>query len=188
MEIHLDDTERIILFSIGSLGGTPLRSKVKLQKLHFLLSKAFPDLGSLFDYQPHLLGPYSEVVETVLEDLISLGLVYQSASAYELTREGKHVLDQLKPKKELVQIIEDFKKFLNDLPDNEILTFVYVFYPEYISESAKWDELKGRRADIAVSMLRKEKISFSKALEMSGLDGKRFTDLLKARGVRWRTI
>jgi uncharacterized protein YwgA len=187
-DIQLDDTERVILFSIGSLGGTPLGSKVKLQKIHFLLSKAFPDLGSLFDYHAHLYGPYSDVVETVLEDLISLGLVRRHGSAYELTGEGRRVHDRLRPGKELVQVMEDFKAFLNDLTDNEILTFVYAFYPEYISESAKWDELKGRRADVAASLLRKQKISFSKALELSGLDGERFIALLKSRGVRWRAV
>ena len=50
-----------------------------------------------------------------------------------------------------------FKEFLNDLPDEEILAFIYVSYPDYISESAKWDELKPERIKIAVSLLRKEK-------------------------------
>ena len=184
----LDETESVVLYSIGALGFTPLRSMVKLQKMHFLLANAFPDLQPLLNFRPSLLGPHSEVVESVLENLKNLNLVRQSRGSFALTTKGRHEFDKLHMNEGMVQVIEDFKDFLNDLPDNEVLTFIYIFYPEYISESAKWDELKGRRTEIAVSMLRKQKISFSKALEMSDLDGNKFIALLKASGVRWRTV
>ncbi len=184
----LDETEKLVLYSIGALECTPLRSKVKLQKLHFLLSRTFPDLEDLFEFEPHLLGPYSDVVESVLEDLMSLGLVQQTGSSYELTRSGQTVFAALHPTGELASVMEDFKEFLNDLPDDEILVFIYVFYPGYIGESAKWEALKGRRVDIAVSLLKKAKISFSKALELSGLPMGQFTALLRERGIRWRAV
>ena len=88
------------------------------------------------------------------------------------------------PKKELLIVVEDFKDFLNDLPDKEILTFVYVSYPDYISESAKWDELKPERIKIAVSLLKKEKVSFGKAVEISGLSASRFEELLKKNNIK----
>jgi len=28
------------------------------------------------------------------------------------------------------------------MPDDDVLTFIYVFYPDYTDESSKWDELK----------------------------------------------
>ena len=123
----------------------------------------------------------------ILENrIIKLGLVVQDGSKYELTEKGKKLYSHLKPKKELTNVIEDFKEFLNDLPDNEILAFVYVTYPDYISESAKWDELKKDRVRLAISLLRKEKISFGKAVEISGLKSKDFEDFLKKRGIKWR--
>ncbi len=182
----LDDEEKIVLFSLGALDNNPLRSKIKIQKLLFLISNVFKEYKDLLEFEPHLFGPYSETVEYILEDLIKLGLVVKDGSKYELTEKGKKLYSHLKPKKELTNVIEDFKEFLNDLPDNEILAFVYVTYPDYISESAKWDELKKDRVRLAISLLKKEKISFGKAVEISGLKSKDFEDFLKKRGIKWR--
>lgn len=182
----MDDEEKIVLFSLGALHSSPLRSKIKVQKLLFLISNVFKEYKDLLEFEPHLFGPYSETVEYVLGDLIKLGLVAQERSKYRLTEKGKKLYSQLKPKKELINVIEDFKEFLNDLPDNEILAFVYTTYPNYISESAKWDELKKDRIKLAASLLRKEKISFGKAVEISGLKSKDFEDFLNRRGIKWR--
>jgi predicted HTH domain antitoxin len=92
----------------------------------------------------------------------------------------------MKPKEELFKVLEDFKDFLNDLPDKEVLVFIYVSYPKFIEESAKWDELKQKRVDIAISLLKKGKISFSKAVEISGLNISGFQDVLRRKGVKWK--
>jgi hypothetical protein len=76
----LNDEEKIVLYSIGALGSRPLKSKVKIQKLLYLFSTIFPDFGELLEYEPHLLGPYSEIVDNVLEDLLTLGLVQKKVS------------------------------------------------------------------------------------------------------------
>ena len=93
----------------------------------------------------------------------------------------------LKPKKELKKVILDFKDFLNDIPDNNILTFIYVFYPDYIDESSKWDSLKKNRINTALYFLKKNKISFSKAVKISGQPFKEFEDIARENRVRWRT-
>ena len=183
---HLNDEDKVLLFAIGALG-EPLRSKVKLQKLLFLVSNVFEDLGQLLDYEPHLLGPYSETVESVLEELVSAGLVSRSGSAYNLTVNGRALFHQLKPRKELVGTIEDFKQFINDLPDEEIMTFVYACYPKYIAESTKWDELKRSRKDYAANLLRRGKISFAKAAQIADMDQDSFAALIEKKGVCWRS-
>ncbi len=183
---NLESDERIVLYSIGALRNTPLRSKVKLQKLLFLVTEVFPEWDDLLEYESHLLGPYSEKVENILEDLITLGLVDRSKSTYLLTPVGRGVFDTLKPKPQLVEVLEDFKEFLNDMPDDQVLTFVYVFYPQYIGESARWEHLKKDRVKNAIAMLSRGKISFSKAAEVAGMSPGEFSDLLERRGVRWR--
>ncbi len=182
----LEDEEKIIVYSLGALNNTPLRSKIKLQKLLFLVSNVFKEYRDLLEFEPHLFGPYSETVNYVLEDLMKLGLVYQEGSKYTLTEKGFELFNHLKPKKELLKVIEDFKEFLNDLSDDEVLSFIYASYPNYISESAKWDELKGNRAKFAVSLLKKQKISFGKAAEIAGLKTAEFEDLLMNAKVRWK--
>ena len=94
------------------------------------------------------------------------------------------IYKRLKPKKELIDVIEDFKDFLNDLKDEEL--FIYVSYPDYIEKSVKWDELKKKRSDVATSLLKKEKVSFNKAVELSGLDARAFEDILRRRNIRWK--
>lgn len=182
----LEPDERIVLYSIGALRNTPLGSKVKLQKILFLVTEVFPEWDELLEYESHLLGPYSERVDNILEDLLALGLISRSKSNYILTREGLTVFNDLRPKPQLVKVLEDFKEFLNDLPDEQVLTFIYVFYPQYTSESARWEKLKKDRVRNAIAMLSRGKISFSKAAEVAGMGPDEFSALLERRGVRWR--
>lgn len=183
----LNDEEKLILYSLGALDNTPLRSKVKIQKLLFLVSNVFKGFQGLLKFEPHLLGPYSETVNDVLESLMKLELVEQKGARYQLSEEGLHIFNALDPKPDLVSVIEDFKAFLHDLSDEEVLTFIYVTYPDYISESIKWEELKPQRLDLAISLLKKKKVSFSKAAEVAGQDPIQFDETLCDRGIRWRS-
>ena len=184
--IDINDEEKLVLFSIGALGNIPLRSKIIIQKLLFLIANVFKGFHELLRYEPHLYGPYSETVENVLYSLVKVGYIEKIENQYRLSKEGVNIFKSLHPKPELVNVIEDFKRFLNDLNFNELLAFIYVSYPEYISESVKWDELKTRRKDIAISLLRKKKVSFAKASEIAGMSGIEFDNLLKEMGIRWR--
>jgi len=187
-QFALNDEEKLILFTIGSLDRAPIRSKIKIQKILFLISNVFKGFQNLLEFEPHLFGPYSETLDYVVESLIKLGLVKKEGSSYSLTEDGQTLVDSLTPKPELLAVINDFKLFLNDLTDDEILVFVYASYPQFISESVKWDELKPKRVSIALSLLNKGKVSFSKAAEIAGLSTIDFDKLLKERGMPWRTL
>lgn len=179
----LTDEEKVILYALGALDYQPLRSKTKLEKLLFLLSNVFKDLKGLLRFEPYFLGPYSQIVDDSLEDLIRYGLVDESNNTYFLTEKGKLIYDRLTPKEELLEVLGDFKQFLNDIPDDEVLAFIYVTYPEYTTESAKWNKLKTKRVEIALSLLQKQKVSFNKAVEISGLTANSFLGVLHNRGV-----
>jgi len=183
---NLNDEEKVIIYVVGSLDNTPLRSRTKLQKVLFLVSNVFKDYKDLLEFEPHLFGPYSETIDYVLEDLIKLGLINQAGNRYELTDQGKKIYSCLKPNPSLIKVIEDFKQFLNDLSDDEVLVFVYVSYPEFIKESAKWEDLKEKRVNIAISLLKKQKISFGKAVQISGLKQDSFEGILKKNNIKWR--
>ena len=107
-------------------------------------------------------------------------------SNFLLSEKGKELFKHLKPKKDLIEVLEDFKSFLNDLTDDEVLTFVYVNYPNYIEESVKWEGLKPKRVNVALSLLRKNKISFNKALQISGLGAKEFEKIILAKEIKWK--
>ena len=184
----LNDEEKLILFTIGSLNRAPIRSNIKIQKILFLISNVFKGFQDLLEFEPHLFGPYSETLDFVLDSLIKLGLVKKEGSSYCVTDDGQKLVKSLKPKPELINVINDFKSFLNDLSDDEILVFIYASYPRFISESVKWDDLKPNRVSIAHSLLNKGKISFSKAAEIAGMSSVNFDKLLKSRGMTWRTF
>ncbi|PKP58188.1 MAG: hypothetical protein CVT88_06405 [Candidatus Altiarchaeales archaeon HGW-Altiarchaeales-1] len=184
----LEDDERIVIYALGALNNTPIRSKIKIQKLLFLISNVFKKYKDLLEFEPHLFGPYSERLEYIVQDIQKLGLIEIEGSKYKLTQKGFDLYLHLKPKKDLLKVIEDFKDFLNDLPDDEILAFIYVSYPKYIGESAKWDDLKKDCVEIAISLLKKEKVSFGKAVEISGLSSFDFEELLKKKNIKWKKI
>ncbi|NPA63331.1 MAG: hypothetical protein GXN95_07285 [Methanococci archaeon] len=184
----LEPEEKIILYALGALNNTPLNSKIKLHKLLFLVSNVFPQLNKLLEFEEHFLGPYSEKINYILDDLISLGLVEKKGGKYKLTEKGMEIYKRLKPKPELKEVLEDFKEFIHDLTDDEILAFIYVSYPKYTKESIKWDELKKRRVDLAISLLKKQKVSFGKAAQIAGLSPIEFEELLLKRGIKWREI
>ncbi len=180
-----DDVEKLLLFSLGVFN-KPIKNKLVLQKLLFLISNVFKDYKNVLEFQPHLFGPYSEEADNYIENLISLGLVKKESKGYALTNEGKKVYLNLKVKDELVDVVKDFKLFLNDLSSDELLAFIYVTYPGFVEESAKWNDIKKNRIDIAISLLKKGKVSFGKAAQIAGLDVSSFENVLKERRVKWR--
>lgn len=182
----LTDEEKILIYALGALGNTPLRTKVIIQKLLFLFSNVFTGYKGLFRYEPHLLGPYSETVENTLQSLIQLGLITDKNCGYQLTPEGLNLCKTLAPKEEIVRVVSDFKEFLHDLSEDEILVFIYSTFPDFISKSARWNQLKPRRVEMAISLLRKGKVSFSKAAEIAGMTAGDFDRTLRERRVRWR--
>lgn len=185
MQYDFSEEEKIVLFALGALDNTPLTSKIKLQKLLFLITNVFKDYRDILEFEPHLFGPYSETVDYVLEDLTKLGFVESKGSRNKLTEKGLGIFKKFKPKKELLSVIEDFKEFLNDVTDEELLTFIYVLYPNYIGEAVLWNNLRKNRVDYAISLLKKNKISLEKAITVSGLSTQEFETILKERKIRW---
>ncbi|WP_050559665.1 hypothetical protein [Methanocaldococcus villosus] len=83
---ELEPEEKIILYALGALNNTPLNSKIKLHKLLFLVSNVFPQLNELLEFEEHFLGPYSEKINYILDDLISLGLVEKKVANTNLLK------------------------------------------------------------------------------------------------------
>jgi len=184
--MELEGDQKLLIYVIGALD-TPLKTRIKLQKLFFLVSNVFEDINDAFRFEPHLFGPYSEILDETSEELIDLDLIRKNKnSPFVLTPEGKEEYKKLSPKNELKEVIDDFKIFLNDMNDDEIMAFIYSFYPEYTSESTEWDRLKKKRLKIALNLLRRGKISFSKAVNLSGIKYKEFQDLANNEGIKWR--
>lgn len=180
---NLDDEEKLVLLTVGALG-QPLWGRVKMQKLIFLVGNVIEGLHKDLGYEPHLYGPYSDKVESIAEDLESLGYIDQEGSKFVLTPKGEEEFSQLKPDEEVKELVDDFKDFLNDMTDNEVLTYIYAFFPEYTDEATEWERLKKNRVDRAISLFRREKLSMSKAAAMAGMNSFDFADLLRSKNIK----
>ena len=177
----LSDLSIAIVHLLYAGGTTAVRGKVRFQKELFLIADYIEKIGEDAQFIPHIFGPYSESAEISLDELISLGLVRKSGTDYTLTPEGVQVWKMIRDSfsEDDLEAIEDYKAFLNDLNLDEILLFVYVTYPNYTQESARFREILLKRVPLAASLYRKGKISLEKAAYLAGQNIETFLDSLK---------
>ena len=82
------------------------------------------------------------------------------------------------------EMIEDFKSELNDLTEDELLGFIYFTFPEMTRESVKFEKIKPKRMNIALSLYAKSKISLGEALEIAGMNIDTFMKEAKLKGIQ----
>jgi len=177
--------ERVILYCIGS-SDMPLYSKVRIQKLMFLCVKALPEiLSSEFIFSTHKKGPYSPEMDETILTFLDDGLI---SPHYGLTPVGKEVYNNISPHRTLKEVIEDNENFIRGLNEDELLTYIYVTYPETRVDSEEWSRLEKKLDATIISLFSKGKISFSRATELTGMDAISFAEYLKKSNIRWRAV
>ena len=76
-------------------------------------------------------------------------------------------------------LVCDIKREFNDMSLNELLLFMYVTYPETAENSDVRDKILHERCPIALSLLRKGKVTLQKAAELAGIKLEDFIQLAK---------
>ena len=66
----------------------------------------------------------------------------------------------------IISLLSEYKKFLNDLPVNELLAYIYSAYPNMTEESAKYAAIKQNMEKYIFSLIKKQKISSQRAAEL----------------------
>ncbi|MFA7695571.1 MAG: hypothetical protein WCX63_08560 [Methanoregula sp.] len=178
----LNDLDLAILHLVHAGNDDPLKGKVAFQKEMFLIADYIGKIREQAEFIPHTFGPYSEAAENEMGNLKSLGLVMEKGHEYCITPTGVAALGRVKPAftPEEIEAIADFKKFLNDLTEEEILLFTYVSYPDFKAESAVYERVIKKRIPVAISLYKKGKVSLEKAAFLAGLPVEKFLDT--ARG------
>lgn len=178
----LTDLDLAILQLLHAGDNDPLKGKVAFQKEMFLIADYIKKIREITEFIPHTFGPYSEAAENEMGNLKSLGLVKEQGHKYHITPTGIAALTEAKPAftDEEIEAIQDYKEFLNDLSRDEILLFVYVSYPDFIEESAVYEQVIRKRIPTATSLYKKGKVSLEKAAFLAGLPVEKFLD--RARG------
>lgn len=178
----LTDLDLAILQLLHAGNNDPLKGKVAFQKEMFLIADYIDKIREQAEFIPHTFGPYSEAAENEIGNLKSLGLVREERQAYHITPTGVEAIGKVRPvfTDEEIEAIADFKEFLNDLTQDELLLFVYVSHPEFTEESGVYEKVIRKRIPIAISLYKKGKVSLEKAAFLAGLPEEKFLD--KARG------
>jgi len=178
----LNDLDLAILQLLHAGNDSPLKGRVAFQKEMFLIADYIEKIREQAEFIPHILGPYSEAAEYEMGNLQSLNLVEEKGHEYNITPTGVAAIRKAKPafSQEEIEAIVDFKKFLNDLSEDEQLLFIYVSHPEFTRESAVYDRVIKKRIPSAISLYKKGKISLEKAAFLAGLPVEKFLD--RARG------
>lgn len=174
----ITDLDLAILHLLHASDNDPLRGKVAFQKEMFLIADYIEKIQEQAEFIPHTFGPYSEAAENEMRNLRSLGLVKEQDNKYHITPTGVAALGKAKPAftDEEIEAIRDFKEFLNDLTQDELLLFVYVSYPDFKEESAVYDRVIKKRIPTAISLYKNGKVSLEKAAFLAGLPVEKFLD------------
>jgi hypothetical protein len=157
LKYKFEEEEKLVFLSIGS-SGTPIKSKIHFQKVIFLISNIIPNYKEAFDYEPYNFGPYSETAESVLEDLKIMGMITQNKSAYSLSEKGMLYYNNYanEANEQLLNTVDEIKKLTEKLNDKELLTYIYLKYPEYQENSIIWDKLKPQLHKYIKSLIKKQ--------------------------------
>jgi len=127
------------IYRIDDLKAKRKMSKVKFEKLMFLLAKMYPSqLEEINDtFEPYAMGPFNEYLEDDgLGRLEDLGLIKDHK---EITPEGleiaKQNIQQDDNLKEIDKSLKQLIKILSPLSNNDILYITYNLYPKYAERS-----------------------------------------------------
>ena len=180
----LNSMEKLMLYAASS-NTQELKSKVKMQKVLFLVSKALPKaFGSELRFEAHKKGPYSQTVDDYLNALQDMGLM--DLPSCTLTDTGQTIVDDVVPREPLKGIVDSMKDIVVHLSEDEMLLMIYNDYPEYRRNSEEWARISAIRQSLAERMLSKHVVSVARAAELAGVSEQQFLDDLYKRRVRWR--
>lgn len=166
----LNNAEKIFLILLEADGGKAVPGSIWLQKEMFLIAKNLKPLENYLEFEPHIQGPFSETVKNILENLQFLGYVRKDGGRINLTDKGEHLVRYIygNASEELIELIEDIKRFVNDLTKDELLVYIYYSYPEMTEESYEIGDIEEKRVDLAKRLYQKDKVSLEKASELAG--------------------
>lgn len=181
----ISDIKRYLMLLLSSNNDEPINGKMWYQKELFILSKNDEALFDESGFEPYFWGPYSELAESEMDELVQLGLVENEGSKYVLTHFGKEEAGKLirsVPRQEK-ELVDDIKQFLNDFSKDELLLFIYVSYPEMCEDAVELRDVIRKRKEVAIGLYKKGKISIGRAAELAGISISRLIKELQERNL-----
>ncbi|MFQ5951678.1 MAG: UPF0175 family protein, partial [Candidatus Geothermarchaeales archaeon] len=131
-------------------------------------------------------GPFSEQAEVVAEQLEASGYLEIEQGSLRLTDRGRREAAKvwetaLTPRER--EVIRETKAYFADLSVDEILAITYARYPESAVDSIVREELENRGRNLAVSLVRRGKVSMSLGARVAKMPLSEFMKELSRRGI-----
>jgi len=166
----LEDEDGLHKFIIllADANDEPIKGRLKLQKMMYLLSDKIEEIKEQSSYDADNYGPYSEVVDEEARYLEQVGVLTSSHGEIALTKTGKEIAQEVSKSenKKIIGVLNEYKKFLNDLTRDELLAYIYSAYPDMTEESVEYENLKPNMENHILSLIKKQKISSQRAAEL----------------------
>lgn len=162
-----DELHKFIIL-LANANGESIKGRLKLQKMMYLLSDKIEEIKEQSSYDADNYGPYSEVVDEEEQYLEQIGVLTSSPGEIALTKTGKEIAQEMSKNEDekILKVLNEYKKFLNDMTGNELLAYIYSAYPDMTEESVKYENLKPNIENYILSLIRKQKISSQRAAEL----------------------
>ena len=162
-----DELHKFIIL-LANANGESIKGRTKLQKMMYLLSDKIEEIKEQSSYDADNYGPYSEVVDEEERYLEQIGVLTSSHGEIALTETGKEIAQELSKHEDekILKVLNEYKKFLNDMTCKELLAYIYSAYPDMTEESVEYENLKPNIENHILSLIRKQKISSQRAAEL----------------------
>ena len=187
---QLNAVERYLLLLLYAPDHTdkfarPIRGRTWLQKEMFLLSKLTVELEEKTEFDPNIMGSYSQIVDEVEDQFYISEYEERIGDTMKLSLEGKKLAEEvwLGASDHEKRIVAGVKTLLNDMSQLELLGFIYTEFPETAVNSEKKAEVEANRLEIAIGLLQKGKVPLEKAAEVAKQSTVAFLHELKRRGI-----
>lgn len=171
-EIDYDDADFVrkdIIISHFAIANAPIKSKIKLQKEIFLLTRSFPKFKEVLQFVPYKFGPYCQEVEAVVEN--NPQLIVRNQNGFVLTEKGRKygdscISDMVPEKRDIFSLVSRMvHEMCSQLTDDELMFFVYNTYG-FTQNSDKVQSLMERKEFFARSLYEKDIISHARYQEL----------------------
>ena len=193
-EVNKTEEKKIIKLIILFTGviDRPVPSSEHFQKEMFLLSKSIPIIAELIPFNKDKKGPYSYMLKEFLnepynhilrisihkikrQEITITGSIDNTHYAYKLTEEGKEYYryfmnEGIKKSGEkflyMLALMKSIRDIYEKLTREELMYLIYETYPDYISDSEIYEELKKRKKVLLDRILAKGLITEERYKEL----------------------
>ena len=180
-----EDELQKFLILLANANNEPIKGWLKLQKMMFLLSDKIDEIKNQSSYDADNYGPYSEIVDEEAQYLEQVGVLSSGPGEITLTKDGKEIAKELikNENKDILNVLNEYKRFLNDLSSKELLAYVYSAYPDMTEESIEYENLKPNMENYILSLVKKQKISAQRAAELLNKSQEYIIRKMKEKGI-----